>query len=106
MGHARCRARTFAVFALLGFGWRSSLQHRRTGSTGFRGVNGRVGSAEWFAGAGFVVAMAAAFFARASGDATVNVLQRKFEEECCKTLIIVPAVTAVAIRPFDGTPAL
>ena len=53
----------FAVFALLGFGWRSWLQYRRTGSTGFRGVSGRVGSTEWFAGAGFVVAMAAAFFA-------------------------------------------
>jgi protein-S-isoprenylcysteine O-methyltransferase Ste14 len=53
----------FAVFALLGFGWRSWLQYRRTGSTGFRGISGRVGSAEWFAGAGFVVAMAAAFFA-------------------------------------------
>lgn len=53
----------FAVFAVLGFGWRSWLQHRRTGSTGFRGVTGRVGSVEWFAGVGFVVAMAAAFFA-------------------------------------------
>ena len=53
----------FAVFALLGFGWRSWLQYRRTGSTGFRGISGRVGSTEWFAGAGFVVAMAAAFFA-------------------------------------------
>jgi protein-S-isoprenylcysteine O-methyltransferase Ste14 len=53
----------FAVFGLLGFGWRSWLQHHRTGSTGFRGVSGRVGSAEWFAGVGFVVAMAAAFLA-------------------------------------------
>lgn len=53
----------FAVFGLLGFGWRSWLQYRRTGSTGFRGVSGRFGSAEWFAGVGFVVAMAAAFFA-------------------------------------------
>ena len=53
----------FAVFALLGFGWRSWLQHRRTGSTGFRGVTGRVGSTEWFAGVGFVVAITAAFFA-------------------------------------------
>jgi protein-S-isoprenylcysteine O-methyltransferase Ste14 len=53
----------FAVFALLGFGWRSWLQYRRTGSTGFRGVSGRVGSTEWFAGVGFIVAMAAAFFA-------------------------------------------
>jgi protein-S-isoprenylcysteine O-methyltransferase Ste14 len=50
----------FALFGLLGFGWRSWLQLRRTGSTGFRGVSGRVGSAEWFAGVGFVVAIAAA----------------------------------------------
>ncbi len=54
----------FAVFALLGFGWRSWLQHRRIGSTGFRGVAGRVGSAEWFAG--------------------VNVLQRRFEKAAAK----------------------
>lgn len=53
----------FAVFTLLGFGWRSWLQRRRTGSTGFRGLSGRVGSIEWFAGVGFVVALAAAFFA-------------------------------------------
>ena len=55
----------FAVFAVLGFGWRSWLQHRRTGSTGFRGVTGRTGSVEWFAGIGFVAAMTAAFFAPA-----------------------------------------
>lgn len=53
----------FAIFAALGFGWRSWLQHRRTGSTGFHGISGRVGSTEWFAGIGFIVAMAAAFFA-------------------------------------------
>ena len=47
----------FALFAALGFGWRSWLQHRRTGSTGFRGVTGRPGSAEWFAGVGFVLAV-------------------------------------------------
>jgi protein-S-isoprenylcysteine O-methyltransferase Ste14 len=53
----------FAVFAALGFGWRSWEQRRRTGWTGFRGVSGRLGSAEWFAGVGFVVAMAAAAIA-------------------------------------------
>ena len=53
----------FAVFAALGFGWRSWLQHRRTGSAGFHGVTGSIGSVEWFAGVGFVAAMAAAFFA-------------------------------------------
>jgi hypothetical protein len=41
-------ARTlFAVFAALGFGWRSWEQRRRTGSTGFRGVSGQLGSTEW-----------------------------------------------------------
>jgi protein-S-isoprenylcysteine O-methyltransferase Ste14 len=55
----------FAVFGLLGFGWRSWLQHRRTGSTGFRGVSGRIGSVEWLAGVGFVVSMAVAVFAPA-----------------------------------------
>jgi hypothetical protein len=30
----------FAVFGLLGFGWRSWLQHHHTWSTGFRGVAG------------------------------------------------------------------
>lgn len=53
----------FAVFAALGFGWRSWEQRRRTGSTGFKGISGRPGSIEWIAGVGFVVAMAAAVFA-------------------------------------------
>jgi protein-S-isoprenylcysteine O-methyltransferase Ste14 len=45
------------VFGMLGFGWRAWLQHRRTGSTGFRGVSGRIGSVEWVAGVGFAVAL-------------------------------------------------
>lgn len=53
----------FAIFGALGFGWRSWEQRRRTGSTGFRGVSGRLGSAEWFAGVGFVAALAAAVIA-------------------------------------------
>ncbi len=47
----------FIVFAVFGFGWRSWVQRRRTGSTGFKGVSGRPGSLEWFAGIGFVVAI-------------------------------------------------
>ena len=50
----------FAVFGVLGFGWRSWLQYRRTGSTGFRGTSGRIGSTEWIAGVGFVVALTVA----------------------------------------------
>jgi protein-S-isoprenylcysteine O-methyltransferase Ste14 len=45
----------FAVFGVLGFGWRSWLQYRRTGSSGFRGISG--GATEWTAGAGFAVAL-------------------------------------------------
>lgn len=50
------------VFGLLGFVWRAWLQRRRTGSTGLRGISGRIGSVEWIAGAGFVAALAVAVF--------------------------------------------
>jgi protein-S-isoprenylcysteine O-methyltransferase Ste14 len=48
------------AFSALGFGWRTWLQRRRTGSFGFHGVSGRIGSVEWIAGVGFAVAMAVA----------------------------------------------
>jgi protein-S-isoprenylcysteine O-methyltransferase Ste14 len=48
------------VFGLLGFAWRAWLQRRRTGSTGFHGISGAIGSVEWIAGAGFVVALVVA----------------------------------------------
>jgi len=44
------------VFAALAFGWRSLVQWRRTGSTGFRGFSGRPGSAEWLGGVLFAAA--------------------------------------------------
>jgi protein-S-isoprenylcysteine O-methyltransferase Ste14 len=50
----------FAIFGVLGFGWRSWIQRQRTGSSGFRGLSGRVGSLEWIAGMGFIVALAVA----------------------------------------------
>jgi protein-S-isoprenylcysteine O-methyltransferase Ste14 len=53
----------FIVFGALGFGWRSWEQRRRTGSTGFKGVSGRRGSVEWFAGVGFVAALVLALVA-------------------------------------------
>jgi protein-S-isoprenylcysteine O-methyltransferase Ste14 len=44
--------------AAIGFGWRSWWQWRRTGSTGFRGISGNVGSAEWLGGVGLVLGVA------------------------------------------------
>lgn len=55
----------FAVFVVLGFGWRSCVQRRRTGSTGFRGISGRPGSAEWLGGVGLIAALAGAVAAPA-----------------------------------------
>jgi hypothetical protein len=47
----------YAVYLLLAFGVRTLIQLRRTGSTGFHGLGGRPGSAEWIAGVGFAVAL-------------------------------------------------
>jgi len=47
----------YGIYLGLAFGVRSWLQLRRTGSTGFHGVGGRPGSAEWLAGVGFGVAL-------------------------------------------------
>ena len=47
----------YAVYLLLAFGLRTLIQLRRTGSTGFHGLGGQPGSAEWIAGVGFAVAL-------------------------------------------------
>ncbi|HEX2095769.1 MAG TPA: isoprenylcysteine carboxylmethyltransferase family protein [Solirubrobacterales bacterium] len=47
----------YGVYLLLAFGLRTLIQLRRTGSSGFHGVGGRPGSAEWLAGVGFTLAL-------------------------------------------------
>lgn len=47
----------YAVYLALAFGLRTVVQLRRTGSSGFHGVGGRPGSAEWLVGVGFAVAL-------------------------------------------------
>jgi protein-S-isoprenylcysteine O-methyltransferase Ste14 len=47
----------YAVFLLLAFGLRAWVHLRRTGTTGFVGISGRVGSVEWCGGALFAVAV-------------------------------------------------
>jgi protein-S-isoprenylcysteine O-methyltransferase Ste14 len=53
----------FALYLALAFGLRTVVQIRRTGSSGFKGVSGAVGSTEWVAGVLFVVALAIGFAA-------------------------------------------
>jgi protein-S-isoprenylcysteine O-methyltransferase Ste14 len=47
----------YLVYLALAFGLRTVIQLRRTGSSGFKGVSGRPGSAEWCAGVLFVLAL-------------------------------------------------
>ena len=47
----------FLVYFGLAFGLRSILQRRATGSTGFKGISGSPGSAEWLGGVAFVAAI-------------------------------------------------
>jgi protein-S-isoprenylcysteine O-methyltransferase Ste14 len=47
----------YVVYLALAFGLRTLIQLRRTGSTGFHGLGGRPGSAEWIAGVGFTLAL-------------------------------------------------
>jgi protein-S-isoprenylcysteine O-methyltransferase Ste14 len=49
----------YGVFLFLAFGVRSLVQWRRTGSTGFVGFSGRPGSAEWWGGVLFALAVVA-----------------------------------------------
>jgi protein-S-isoprenylcysteine O-methyltransferase Ste14 len=49
----------YAVFLTLAFGLRSWVHLRRTGSTGFVGLSGRAGSAEWWGGVLFAAALVA-----------------------------------------------
>jgi protein-S-isoprenylcysteine O-methyltransferase Ste14 len=53
----------FGLYLALAFGLRTVLQIRRTGSSGFKGISGAVGSTEWIAGVLFVVALAIGFAA-------------------------------------------
>jgi protein-S-isoprenylcysteine O-methyltransferase Ste14 len=47
----------YAAYLGLAFVLRSVIQRRRTGSTGFKGISGRPGSLEWFAGILFGIAL-------------------------------------------------
>ena len=49
----------FVLFLAAAFGLRTLVHYRRTGTTGFVGLSGEVGSAEWAGGVLFIVAIVA-----------------------------------------------
>ena len=48
----------YATYLVLAFGVRTVVHRTRTGSTGFRGISGRPGTAEWWGGVLFIAALA------------------------------------------------
>jgi protein-S-isoprenylcysteine O-methyltransferase Ste14 len=52
----------YVVWAVLAFGWRTAVQVRRTGDTGLR-LHAQLGSVQWWAKLGFIVALAVGFAA-------------------------------------------
>lgn len=57
----------FGLYLLIGFVLRTAIQVRRTGDSGFRGLSGRPGSAEWWAGVLFVAALVAGLLGPLAG---------------------------------------
>lgn len=55
----------YLAYLVIAFGLRAWIMHRRTGSTGYRGLSGRPGSARWWGGILFAAALLAGFAAPA-----------------------------------------
>lgn len=89
----------FAIFGVLGFGWRSWLQYRRTGSTGFRGISAG-GWLERVAGFGFVVALAVAVSAPILQEIKVVEPVRVLNEVWVQTAGIVVATVGIAATVY------
>jgi protein-S-isoprenylcysteine O-methyltransferase Ste14 len=64
----------FICYAVLAFGLRTIIHLRRTGNSGFRGLSGRPGTLEWFAGVLFVLALVAGFFGPVAGLIDLGVI--------------------------------
>lgn len=47
----------YVLYLAIAFGWRTWLQIRQTGSSGFRGISGTPRAAEWWGGVLFVLAL-------------------------------------------------
>jgi protein-S-isoprenylcysteine O-methyltransferase Ste14 len=89
----------FAVFGVLGLGWRSWLQYRRTGSSGFRAVSAG-GLLERLAGFGFVLALAVALSAPILQEAKVVEPVSMLNEVWVQAVGIVVATAGIATTVY------
>jgi protein-S-isoprenylcysteine O-methyltransferase Ste14 len=89
----------FSVFAVLGLGWRSWLQYRRTGSTGFRAISAG-GLVERLAGVGFVAALIVAISAPILQEVKVIEPLRALSAVCVQVIGIVVATAGIAATVY------
>lgn len=82
-----------ALHALFGFGIRTAIQIRRTGDSGFRGLSGTPGSAEWWAGVLFAAAIVGAVLGPVAG---LLGLPNLVDHTWVRTVGIVLAVVGIA----------
>jgi protein-S-isoprenylcysteine O-methyltransferase Ste14 len=96
----------FTVYLLIGFVARTVLQHRRTGDSGFRGISGRPGSPEWWAGALFVAALVAGLLGPVTvllGLDPVSTLMAPGVQVCAAVVAVLGIVATFVVQVEMGT---
>lgn len=91
-----------AVFFAVNFGWRTVRQLKTTGSSGFRGMSGSIGSVEWLGGVLFVIALLLGFAAPIGaylGIPAIASSTRWFG--VLATLIVVIGITGTTLAQLD-----
>ena len=96
----------FGLYFAVAFGLRTWLQYRRTGDSGFRGLSGRVGSAEWWGGVLFIVALVTAVggpIADLAGLETIPTLTETWIQATGVVLTLVGILATFAAQVSMGT---
>jgi protein-S-isoprenylcysteine O-methyltransferase Ste14 len=94
----------WSLFGLLAIGLRVVIHIRRTGESGLRGLTGRPGSIEWFAGLGFVTAIAVGVLAAVLAETDdVSLIDALDTTVVHVTGVVLYAVGLVGVLVAQGT---
>ncbi len=96
----------FAIYFGIAFVARTVIQRRRTGDSGFRGLSGRPGSAQWWAGVLFALALVAGLagpIAGLAGLAPLGVLDHSAVAVVGIVLMLVGIAATIVTQYAMGT---
>jgi protein-S-isoprenylcysteine O-methyltransferase Ste14 len=96
----------YVVWFTIAFGIRAVIQRRRTGDAGFRGLSGRPGTASWWAGVLFALAIFTGLFAPIAGLLGLNPLpglDRRWLQLAGLVIAVTGMGTTVAAQAAMGT---